>query len=180
MNAMQRPDTEELLERAGTGDRTARRELLTRHRGRLRQMGAPWIDRRMAARVDPSDVVQEALADAARRLSDSLRGRPLPSYPWLRQFAWERLSQLYRQHLWAKRRSVTREQFRIFDVAEESEAGRADRLVNSGSSASASQPDADRTERGLSSPTRIGRSRTGQGDLRGVGLDRDILKLPVS
>jgi RNA polymerase sigma-70 factor (ECF subfamily) len=81
--------------------------------------------------------VQEALADAAQDLSDYLRDRPLPFYPWLRQFAWERLLQLHRQHLQAKRRSVDREQLRIFDVADESEAVLADRLVNSGTSPSA-------------------------------------------
>lgn len=137
MNAAHRPDTEELLERAGAGDRTARQQLLARHRGRLRQMVALRIDRRMAARVDPSDVVQEALADAAQGLSDYLRDRPLPFYPWLRQFAWERLLQLHRQHLQAQRRSVNREQLRIFGVADESEAVLAERLVNSGSSPSA-------------------------------------------
>jgi RNA polymerase sigma-70 factor (ECF subfamily) len=100
-------------------------------------MVALRIDRRMAARVDPSDVVQEALADAAQSLSDYLKERPLPFYPWLRQFAWERLLQLHRQHLQAKRRSVTREQLRIFDVADESEAVLAERLVSAGSSPSA-------------------------------------------
>ena len=65
MNAAHQPDTDELLEWAGTGDRTARQELLARNRGRLRQMVALRIDRRMAARVDPADVVQEALAEAA-------------------------------------------------------------------------------------------------------------------
>jgi RNA polymerase sigma-70 factor, ECF subfamily len=133
----QQPDTEELLDRAGTGDRAARQQLLMRHRSRLRQMVALRIDRRMAARVDPSDVVQEALADAAQGLSDYLRDRPLPFYPWLRQFAWERLLQLHRRHLQAKRRSVTREELRIFDIADESEAVLAERLVNSGSSPSA-------------------------------------------
>ncbi len=137
MNAAHQPDTEELLDRAGTGDRTARQQLLARHRGRLRQMVALRIDRRMAARIDPSDVVQEALADAAQGLSEYLRDRPLPFYPWLRQFAWERLLQLHRRHLQAQRRSVNREQLRIFDIADESEAVLADRLVNSGSSPSA-------------------------------------------
>jgi RNA polymerase sigma-70 factor (ECF subfamily) len=136
MNAAQPPDTEELLERVGTGGRTARQELLTRHRVRLRQMVALRIDRRMAARLDPSDVVQEALADAARSLSDYLRNRPLPFYPWLRQFAWERLLQLHRHHLRTQRRSVAREQVRIFDIADESEAVLADRLINPGSSPS--------------------------------------------
>jgi RNA polymerase sigma-70 factor (ECF subfamily) len=137
MNAAHQLDTEELLDRAGTGDRTARHELLTRHRSRLRQMVALRIDRRIAARIDPSDVVQEALADAALSLSDYLRDRPLPFYPWLRQFAWERLLQLHRRHVQAQRRSVGREQLRIFDIAEESEAILADRLVHAGSSPSA-------------------------------------------
>jgi RNA polymerase sigma-70 factor (ECF subfamily) len=137
MNAAQQPDTEELLDRAGTGDRSARQELLLRHRNRLRQMVALRIDRRMAARLDPSDVVQEALADAAQSLSDYLRDRPLPFYTWLRQFAWERLLQLHRRHVQAQRRSVGREQFRIFDLADESEAILADRLVHVGSSPSA-------------------------------------------
>jgi RNA polymerase sigma-70 factor (ECF subfamily) len=136
MNAAQRPDTEMLLDRAAKGDQTARQRLLARYRGRLRQMVALRIDRRMAARVDPSDVVQEALADAARSLSDYLKNRPLPFYPWLRQFAWERLLQLHRHHQ-AGRRSVSREQLRISDVADESEAVLVERLVNSGSSPSA-------------------------------------------
>ncbi len=136
MTAAHQPDTEELLDRAGAGDRSARQELLARHRGRLRQMVALRIDRRMAARVDPSDVVQEALADAAQSLSDYLKNRPLPFYPWLRQFAWERLLQLHRFHLQAKRRSVDREQLRIFDLPDDSEVALAERLVNSGSSPS--------------------------------------------
>ena len=37
-------------------------------------MVAVRLDRRLAARVDPSDVVQEALAEADRRLDDYLRG----------------------------------------------------------------------------------------------------------
>jgi RNA polymerase sigma-70 factor (ECF subfamily) len=137
MNAAQQPDTEELLHRAATGDQGARQQLLARHRGRLRQMVALRIDRRMAARVDPSDVVQEALADAAANLSDYVKTRPLPFYPWLRQFAWERLLQLHRHHLRSERRSVAREQLRIFDLADESEAMLAERLVNSASSPSA-------------------------------------------
>ena len=132
MKATQQPDTEELLRRAGTGDPEARQQLLARHRGRLRQMVALRIDRRMAARVDPSDVVQEALADAAQSLSDYLKNRPLPFYPWLRQFAWERLLQLHRHHLQAQRRSVSREQLRIGDVADESAAILAERLADSG------------------------------------------------
>jgi RNA polymerase sigma-70 factor, ECF subfamily len=104
------PDTDELLDRSAAGDGHARAQLLDRHRRRLRRMVVVRMDARVAARVDPSDVVQEALADAARKLEDYLRDRPLPFYPWLRRLAWERLLQQHRRHLHARRRSVSREE----------------------------------------------------------------------
>jgi RNA polymerase sigma-70 factor (ECF subfamily) len=99
-------------------------------------MVALHIDRRMAARVDPSDVVQDALAEAALNLSDYIKTQPLPFYPWLRQFAWERLIQLHRFHLRAQRRSVGREKLRLFDVADESQTILIERLTGSENSPS--------------------------------------------
>jgi DNA-directed RNA polymerase specialized sigma24 family protein len=58
--------------------------------------------------VDPSDVVQDALANAASRLDDYLRDRPLPFYPWLRQLAWDQLVRLHHRHVAAGRRSLRR------------------------------------------------------------------------
>src|SRR5712692_7478367 len=128
------PDTEELLQRAGDGDDAARQQLLLRHQHRLRQMVAVRMDRRLAARVDPSDLVQEALMDAHQKLSDYIRKRPLPFYPWLRRLAWERLVQLHRRHLHAGRRSVLREEPPA--LPDESAAELADRLRGSNSSPS--------------------------------------------
>jgi RNA polymerase sigma-70 factor, ECF subfamily len=102
-------ETEILLDRAGGGDDAACQQLLASHRERLRRMVAVRFDRRLAARIDPSDVVQEALADAARKLPEYLRQRPLPFYPWLRRLAWERLVKVYQRHINAEKRSVTRE-----------------------------------------------------------------------
>src|SRR5262249_12587878 len=62
------PDTEELLRRVEEGDAEARDALLDRHRGRLRQLVALRMDPRLVARVDASDVVQETLVEADRRL----------------------------------------------------------------------------------------------------------------
>ena len=104
------PDSDELLRAAGHGDGSARHRLLARHRSRLRQMVAVHLDRRLAARIDPSDVVQETLMDAARDLPDYLRERPLPFYPWLRQLARQRLDRLHRDHIRRHRRSVLREE----------------------------------------------------------------------
>jgi RNA polymerase sigma-70 factor (ECF subfamily) len=123
------PDTEELLRRAGQGDHDARHLLLGRHRQRLTQMVAVRIDRRLAARVDPSDVVQEALLEAAQQLSDYLRQQPLPFYPWLRQLAWERLIELHRRHLHAQRRSVKREEPLALQLSDESSMQLADRVL---------------------------------------------------
>lgn len=101
---------EELLERAQQGDRAAIDDLFALHRKRIRQMVAVRMDHRLVARCDPSDVVQEALVDASKRLPQYLRERPLPFYPWLRQIAWERLVDLHRRHLYSYKRRVTREQ----------------------------------------------------------------------
>ena len=103
------PDTDELMTRTVQGDLAARNLLLARYRDRLRQMVAWRLDREMSARVDPSDVVQEVLAEADRRLSAYLRDRPLPLYPWVRQLAEDRLVELHRRHVQARRRSVSRE-----------------------------------------------------------------------
>jgi RNA polymerase sigma-70 factor (ECF subfamily) len=130
------PDTEELIEQASRGDQTARGELLVRHRDRLRQMVRIRMDRRLAARVDPSDVVQEALADAAVKLSDYLRQRPLPFYPWLRRLAWERLVKLHRRHLRAGMRRVTREDLALPALPDESVLELAQRLIAPGSTPS--------------------------------------------
>lgn len=110
---MAEPDSEVLLDQAAAGDAEARERLLAAHRSRLRRMVAVRIDPRLAARIDPSDVVQEALADAAQKFDDFLRDRPVAFYPWLRRLAWERLMKLYRRHVTARRRSVASEERRM-------------------------------------------------------------------
>lgn len=123
------PDSDELLARAGHGDGAARSRLLDRHRGRLRRMVAVRLDPRLAARVDPSDVVQETLAEAHRRLDDYLAAKPVPFYPWLRQLAQDRLADLYRRHVRAARRAVGREEPAGPALSNESVAELAHRLA---------------------------------------------------
>ena len=130
------PDTDQLLNRTAQGDPAARDELLVRHRQRLRQAVAYRLDRRLAARVDPSDVVQEVLAEASRRLPEYLLRRPLPFYPWLRQMALERLVALHRRHVQAQRRSVRREEGGLPGLPDESAEELAGRLAASASSPS--------------------------------------------
>ncbi len=127
------PDTDALLAQASQGDADAGQRLLARHRDRLKRMVAVRLDRRLLARLDPSDVVQEALAEAARRLPAYLRERPLPFYPWLRQLAQERLDKAYRHHLRAGKRDARRE---ALPLPDESALELAQRLLGRGSSPS--------------------------------------------
>jgi RNA polymerase sigma-70 factor (ECF subfamily) len=131
-----RGDTDWLVEQARNGDAEARKGLMERHRSRLRQMVSLRLDPRLAARVDPSDVVQDALATAYPRLDDYLRDPPLPFYPWLRQFAWDCLLQVHRRHVTARRRSVTREEVWQPGLSSESVLGLSQRLLAPGTSPS--------------------------------------------
>jgi RNA polymerase sigma-70 factor (ECF subfamily) len=130
------PELERLLDRAGLGEDEARQRLLDRFRGRLKRMVAGQLDRRLSARVDPSDVVQEALADADRRLEPYLRTRPLPFYPWLRQFARDRLLDLRRRHLRAACRTVAREEPGALPLDDGSTVAPAGRFLAGGTSPS--------------------------------------------
>jgi RNA polymerase sigma-70 factor (ECF subfamily) len=126
----------ELLRQARDGDEQAIQRLFAEHRTRLKQMIRLRLDTRVAARVDPSDVVQETLAEAARRLPKYLDMQPIPFYPWLRQIAWERLTKLHERHVRAKRRSVGREERQAWGLPDGSVLELAGRFVSSGTSPS--------------------------------------------
>jgi RNA polymerase sigma-70 factor (ECF subfamily) len=102
-------ETQRLLDQVRAGDRRALDELLARHRPYLSQLVELRIDPRLRQRVDPSDVVQEAQLEAARRLEGYLSAPPLPFRLWLRQLAQDRMGMLRRYHVGAARRAVGRE-----------------------------------------------------------------------
>jgi RNA polymerase sigma-70 factor (ECF subfamily) len=124
-------DTAALLAQAAQGDRLAKDRLLERHRDRLRRMIAVRIDHRLSKRIDPSDVVQETMVLADRRLDAYLKEPPLPFYPWLRQLAWDQLVAMHRKHLYASRRSRRREEDVAPALSDESVAELASCLVDS-------------------------------------------------
>ncbi len=101
--------TQRLLLQAGEGESGAVNDLIERHREALRRMVAARMDRGMAGRVDASDIVQETLIEAHRRLGDYIKDGPMPFHLWLRQIAKDRLIDAHRRHR-AQRRDVGREQ----------------------------------------------------------------------
>jgi RNA polymerase sigma-70 factor (ECF subfamily) len=124
-----------LLARIAEGQRSAVNILLERHRDRLAAMVRLRMDRRLTARFDPSDVVQDAMIEACRKLTKFAQNQPIPFYPWLRSIAWERLIQLYRRHVQAARRSVGREEPNN-ELPDDSGAILAERFVQSAANAS--------------------------------------------
>jgi RNA polymerase sigma-70 factor (ECF subfamily) len=102
--------TQELLAHARGGDAAAVNRLLERHREALRRMIDVRLDRKIRQRVDASDVVQDVLVDAHRRINDYLSNPAMPFHLWLRQIAKDRLIDAHRRHRDAARRSLDREQ----------------------------------------------------------------------
>jgi RNA polymerase sigma-70 factor (ECF subfamily) len=124
-----------LLNLAKEGEASAFQELLELHRGRLKRMVRLRMDRRLRARVDPSDVVQESMAQASAHRADFIEAPTRPLYAWLREIACNRLIDLHRRHVKAQRRSVTREESLAGPPASaESRRDLARRLADSSSS----------------------------------------------
>ncbi len=100
---------EDLAARAASGDDAAFRDLVERHRERL----LAWARKRMPAalrgRVSTSDVVQECLVAAHRRLAD-FENRGAGSFGrWLGRFLENKVRDEVRDHLVRARRNANRE-----------------------------------------------------------------------
>lgn len=128
--------TENLLRLAADGDRSALDDLLAVHRERLRKVVAVRLDRRLLSRVDASDVVQDSLLEASRRLPEYLSRPAVPFFVWLRELARQRVIQLYRHHVRARCRSIEQERAGGLPLSEESVMLLADQLAYSGTSPS--------------------------------------------
>ena len=107
-------ETQQLLadaERVDGQQRTdARNALMAKHRRSLERLVRMRMDRQVATRVDASDVVQDVLLEAHKRLDAFLADGSMPFHLWLRQLARDRIIDMHRRHRVAAKRSVDREQ----------------------------------------------------------------------
>lgn len=101
--------TQVLLDRVRRGDEAAVDGLLSRHREAIRRMIDRRMDKGVQRRVDASDIVQDVLIEANRRLRDYLANPTMPFQLWLRHMARDRLIDAHRRHRVAGNRSVDRE-----------------------------------------------------------------------
>ena len=86
-----------IIRRAYDGDRQAFDQLFARHRAYLRQVVELRLDPNVRRRVDPSDVVQEAQLEAARRLGTYLDQPEIPFRLWLRQITYDQMLTAWRR-----------------------------------------------------------------------------------
>ena len=102
--------TEELLLGARDGDDDAVNRLIERHRNAVLRMVQMRLDQKVRRRVDVSDVVQDVMIDASRRLQEYIANPVMPFHLWLRHIAKDRIIDAHRRHRGSQKRSVDREQ----------------------------------------------------------------------
>ena len=130
---------DEMLEllRAHRADAQAVGNILESCRQRLLPVVLFRLDSRLRRRVDASDVIQETFMAALAKLDAYLAKPAIPFFLWLRLIAGEKVCELHRRHLCAKKRSARREvslQGQAFPAA--TSGVLADRLAAQGTSPS--------------------------------------------
>lgn len=103
------PPDETLIRAAPEERATVLASLLAAHRPRLKQMIRMRLHPQVRARVDPSDVVQEACLEASQRVDEFVSDPRVPFVVWLRRLAGQRLLMTHRFHLDAQQRDVRRQ-----------------------------------------------------------------------
>jgi len=102
-------DEEALVLRLREGERAVLGDLFSLHRQRIWRMIRFRMDRRLAARIDPDDVLQEAFL-AARTRIDKFLAEPRGSFfVWLRMIALQTLFDQHRHHIGAEMRNAARD-----------------------------------------------------------------------
>src|ERR1700733_12171297 len=98
-----------LLDRLRGNDAAALGEVFMLYRERLWRMLYVRLDRRLASRVAPDDVLQEPFLGVARRIGEYLASPAAPFYVWLRFLAIQRMQMIQRAPLGAQMRDVSQE-----------------------------------------------------------------------
>lgn len=101
--------TDDRLSRVLRGDEGALADLFSLHRDRLWRTVHFRLDRRLAGRVDPDDILQEAYLNAAARIGHFADDSPDSFFVWLRFIVGQTMVDVHRRHLGAQKRDAVRE-----------------------------------------------------------------------
>lgn len=102
-------ELEDLQKQLIQGDENALARLFDLHRDRLWRIVQFRMDPRMAGRLDPDDVLQDAFVDAAKRLHHYSEEKQFSPFVWLRLIVGQTLTDAHRKHMQAKQRDASRE-----------------------------------------------------------------------
>jgi RNA polymerase sigma-70 factor (ECF subfamily) len=126
-------DPVELLQAARTGDSQALGRLLELYRNYLHLLARLQVDRRLRAKADPSDLVQEAFIAAQRTFAEFRGNTEAELVEWLRQIMASKLVDLARRFLGTRRRDVRLERQLAEDLGNSSRALGAELLARQSS-----------------------------------------------
>lgn len=84
-------------------------ELFVKYRDQLRRIVAARLDCRLRSRLDASDVIQDTLVEASRRIDEYLANPILPFDRWLSGLAEQNSVAAYRRHVQTQKRSLRTE-----------------------------------------------------------------------
>ena len=101
--------TQNLLNRRTSGDQTAWNLLLQRHRSAVQRLVQMRLDNRIRQRIGVSDVVQDVMIEANRRIDRYLDNPGIEFHLWIRQITKDRIIDAHRRHRATSKRSVDRE-----------------------------------------------------------------------
>jgi RNA polymerase sigma-70 factor (ECF subfamily) len=85
------------------GGQQALAELLSQHQSRLERIVSFRLAPVLRSRVDPSDVLQEAYIEIARRIQEFIDGSSVSFFVWIRQKTMQTLIDIHRKHMREKR-----------------------------------------------------------------------------
>ncbi|MDB4778093.1 sigma-70 family RNA polymerase sigma factor [bacterium] len=91
-------DSNELLDRAASGNDAALAKLFSKYQSQLKQAILIRMDRHLQRRERESDILQESFLAAARDLPRYNKERRVPPYIWLRGIVQQRLVDACRHH----------------------------------------------------------------------------------
>lgn len=104
-----RTEDPDLLEQLRVNGEQVLAEAFAANRERFWHLVNFRMDRRIAARVDADDVLQEAYVAASNRLSHYLRDPTFTLFVWMRMIVSQTLIDVHRRHMGAEMRSAGRE-----------------------------------------------------------------------
>ncbi len=102
----------EVIERQilDSADPQALGKLMLKYQDRLLRIVAFRLDRRLNARIDPADVMQDAFVEATQRIDDYRASADQVSFfLWLRFLTLQKVTQLHRHHLGVQARDANRD-----------------------------------------------------------------------